>query len=54
MTENPKLVTQYLAGKTKVFSALLGKAAVKSEQRANMAEVTQILKELLSQKSNKQ
>ncbi|GLV42651.1 Glutamyl-tRNA amidotransferase subunit B [Carabus blaptoides fortunei] len=53
ITENPKLVKQYLCGKTKVFSALLGKAAVKSEQRANMAEVTRILKELLSQKSNK-
>ncbi|XP_018325252.1 glutamyl-tRNA(Gln) amidotransferase subunit B, mitochondrial [Agrilus planipennis] len=45
--ENSKIVKQYKAGKTKVFAALLGKIANKSNQRADMKKADSILKQLL-------
>nr|CAI5830866.1 unnamed protein product [Callosobruchus analis] len=48
--ENEKAVKQYLAGKAKVFKALLGAVAKKSQNRADMQKCIVILKTLLSKK----
>ncbi|KAI4467067.1 glutamyl-trna gln amidotransferase [Holotrichia oblita] len=45
--ENPKATKQYLGGKTKVFKFFLGAVTTKTNQRANMTFVNNILKELL-------
>lgn len=45
--ENPKATKQYLNGKTKVFKFFLGAVATKTNQRANMTFVNNILEELL-------
>lgn len=45
--ENPKIVMKYKSGKTKVFAALLGIVAKKTNNRAKMDVVTQILKKQL-------
>jgi aspartyl-tRNA(Asn)/glutamyl-tRNA(Gln) amidotransferase subunit B len=50
--QNPKLVEQFCAGKTKVFNSLVGKVANIAEKRANMAAVVQVLREKLSKLQN--
>ncbi|GJQ82714.1 hypothetical protein Trydic_g19724 [Trypoxylus dichotomus] len=45
--ENPKATKQYRGGKAKVFKFFLGAIATKTNQRANMALASAILKELL-------
>lgn len=52
LQENPKLVQQYVKGKTKVFNAILGKIATSSKNRANMEDVTNVLKQMLKEISN--
>lgn len=47
ISDEPKLVQQYLSGKNKMFSALLGKIANTTNQRVNMEQASIILKELL-------
>ena len=43
LEENPKLVEQFLTGKTKVFNALVGKVAKATNNRANMSTVVKVL-----------
>lgn len=50
--QNPKLVEQFCAGKTKVFNSLVGKAAKITENRANMAAVVQVLRDKLRKIQN--
>jgi Asp-tRNAAsn/Glu-tRNAGln amidotransferase B subunit (PET112 homolog) len=50
--QNPNLVKQFHAGKTKVFNSLVGKVAKITDNRANMAAVVQVLKEKLSKLQN--
>lgn len=50
--QNPNLVEQFCAGKTKVFNSLVGKVAKITENRANMAAVVQVLREKLSKLQN--
>ncbi|XP_073976366.1 glutamyl-tRNA(Gln) amidotransferase subunit B, mitochondrial isoform X2 [Rhodnius prolixus] len=45
--ENPKIVTQYKSGKTKVFPALLGIIAKETQNKANMKIIVDMLKDLL-------
>ncbi|XP_060535075.1 glutamyl-tRNA(Gln) amidotransferase subunit B, mitochondrial [Cylas formicarius] len=45
--ENEKMVTAFLKGKVKVFQALLGAVAIKTNKRADMAKCDKIMKELL-------
>lgn len=47
LSENEDMVRQYKAGKHKVFKALIAIVGKKSEDRANMAKCTNILKNLL-------
>lgn len=47
LEENKHAVAQYKAGKTKVFKGLLGCVATKSDQRADIAKCSTIMKELL-------
>jgi aspartyl-tRNA(Asn)/glutamyl-tRNA(Gln) amidotransferase subunit B len=47
LTENQKIVDQFLAGKTKVFGALVGKTMQKTQGKANPALVNDILTEKL-------
>jgi aspartyl-tRNA(Asn)/glutamyl-tRNA(Gln) amidotransferase subunit B len=50
--QNPNLVAQFHAGKTKVLNSLVGKVAKITENRANMAAVVQVLREKLSKLQN--
>lgn len=50
--QNPNLVEQFRAGKTKVLNSLVGKVAKMTENRANMAAVVQVLREKLSKLQN--
>ncbi|XP_063987650.1 glutamyl-tRNA(Gln) amidotransferase subunit B, mitochondrial [Diachasmimorpha longicaudata] len=47
LDDNPSLVKSYKSGKKKVFTALLKPVLKRSEDRANMRKVTQILEDLL-------
>ncbi|XP_059612461.1 glutamyl-tRNA(Gln) amidotransferase subunit B, mitochondrial [Phlebotomus argentipes] len=47
LAANPKLVAAFRAGKTKVFYAIVGEVAKKSENRANMSLVAEKLKKML-------
>lgn len=47
IAENKKAVAQYKAGKKKVFKALLGAVAAKTNQKADMAKCNEILNDLL-------
>lgn len=47
LKENPSMVEQYKKGKKKVFKAILGQVALKSNQRANMELVVGVLKKML-------
>ncbi|XP_045465079.1 glutamyl-tRNA(Gln) amidotransferase subunit B, mitochondrial isoform X1 [Harmonia axyridis] len=46
--ENETLVNTYKAGKKKVFKALMGKIALKTQDRADMAKCDEIMKNLLN------
>ncbi|GFG30311.1 hypothetical protein Cfor_02126 [Coptotermes formosanus] len=50
--QNPNLVKEFHAGKTKVFNSLVGKVAKITENRANMAAVVQVLREKLRKLQN--
>jgi aspartyl-tRNA(Asn)/glutamyl-tRNA(Gln) amidotransferase subunit B len=50
--QNPKLVEQFCAGKTKVFNSLAGKVSKITENRANMALVVKVLRDKLSKIQN--
>jgi aspartyl-tRNA(Asn)/glutamyl-tRNA(Gln) amidotransferase subunit B len=50
--QNPNLVKQFHAGKTKVFNSLVGKVSKITQNRADMAAVVQVLKEKLSKLHN--
>ncbi|XP_021915333.1 glutamyl-tRNA(Gln) amidotransferase subunit B, mitochondrial isoform X3 [Zootermopsis nevadensis] len=50
--QNPRLVEQFCAGKTKVFNSLVGKVAKITENRANMALVVKVLRDKLSKIQN--
>ena len=55
LDQNPKMVEQFLAGKTKVFNSLVGKVAKTTNNRANMAKVVEVLTNKLNDlKNNKQ
>lgn len=47
LNDNPKLVTLYKSGKTKVLRAMVGEAFKQSEGLANMGKVGPILQDLL-------
>lgn len=47
---NPKMVAQYMQGKTKILYGLAGEIVKRTEQRANMARVVDTLTELLTKK----
>ena len=44
---NEKLIKQYKSGKKKILFAIAGDIARKTDQKANMALVTEILKDIL-------
>jgi aspartyl-tRNA(Asn)/glutamyl-tRNA(Gln) amidotransferase subunit B len=44
---NPKMVKQYRAGKTKFLLAMAGEIAKKTDNRINMVKVMEILKKKL-------
>jgi aspartyl-tRNA(Asn)/glutamyl-tRNA(Gln) amidotransferase subunit B len=50
--QNPKLVEQFCAGKTKVLNSLVGKVAKITENRANMEAVVQVLTDKLRKIQN--
>lgn len=47
LNDNPKIVGLYKAGKKKVFRVLMREAQMRSESRANMTKMNQILLKLL-------
>lgn len=47
--ENTKAVEQYKAGKTKVFKALVGALAAKSDRKADMVKCIKILRDILNE-----
>lgn len=49
MLENPKAVNDYRKGKLKVLKFLIGKIAVKTDEKANLALVSKKFEELLKQ-----
>jgi aspartyl-tRNA(Asn)/glutamyl-tRNA(Gln) amidotransferase subunit B len=50
--QNPKVVEQFCAGKTKVLNSLVGKVAKITQNRANMAAVVQVLTDKLRKIQN--
>lgn len=48
--QNSGAVEQYKAGKTKVFKALLGAVASKTDQKADMGKCSKILRDMLKDK----
>jgi aspartyl-tRNA(Asn)/glutamyl-tRNA(Gln) amidotransferase subunit B len=52
LEQNPKLVEQFCAGKTKVLNSLVGKVAKITENRANMAAVVEVLRDKLTKIQN--
>jgi len=51
LTDNDSLVKDYQAGKTKVLKAILGLITKMTDNKANMAEVKNIVLDMLSKKS---
>lgn len=47
MDEYPKAVKDYRKGKTQAIKFLIGKIAIKTNERANLASVSKKLEELL-------
>lgn len=47
--ENPEMVAQYKKGKKKVFNAIVGAVAKKTDRRVNMELAEKILHVLLDQ-----
>lgn len=48
LEENPKMVEQYKRGKKKVFNAVVGAVAKKTERMVNMGTAAKIIEELLN------